>query len=219
MIVAAIGTVTYNFDNDLSYTLNPGDSVLITKGEYHQPVITEPRVTLSFSWTTMKILLITDQHFGVRNDNPSFIDHYRKFYKDVVLPFVDAHKIDTVIALGDTFDKRRSINFMSLEAAKEMWFNPLQERNVRMHMLVGNHDIYYKNTLRVNAPGELLEGYDNISVYTEPTTVDFDGIPILLCLGYVTRTETNPYELLPKVMLLSVWVILSLTVLKHTLVM
>jgi quercetin dioxygenase-like cupin family protein len=50
LIVAAIGTVTYNFDNDLSYTLNPGDSVLITKGVYHQPVITEPRVTLSFSW-------------------------------------------------------------------------------------------------------------------------------------------------------------------------
>jgi DNA repair exonuclease SbcCD nuclease subunit len=128
----------------------------------------------------MKILLITDQHFGVRNDNQSFIDHYRKFYKDVVLPFIDAHKIDTVIALGDTFDKRRSINFMSLEAAKEMWFNPLQERGVRMHMLVGNHDIYYKNTLRVNAPSELLGEYENISVHTEPTTVDFDGIPILL---------------------------------------
>ena len=48
LIVAAIGTVTYNFDNDLSYTLNPGDSVLITK-EIHQPV-KEPRVTLSFSW-------------------------------------------------------------------------------------------------------------------------------------------------------------------------
>ena len=100
----------------------------------------------------MKILLITDQHFGVRNDNQSFLDHYRKFYGEIVLPFVDAHKIDTVIALGDTFDKRRSINFMSLEAAKEMWFNPLAERNVQMHMLVGNHDIYYKNTLRVNDP-------------------------------------------------------------------
>ena len=128
----------------------------------------------------MKILLITDQHFGVRNDNQSFIDHYRKFYKDVVLPFIDAHKIDTVIALGDTFDKRRSINFMSLEAAKEMWFNPLQERNVRMHMLVGNHDIYYKNTLRVNAPGELLEGYRNISIYTEPTTITIGGVSVLL---------------------------------------
>ena len=128
----------------------------------------------------MKILLITDQHFGVRNDNQHFLNHYKKFYSEVVIPFVDAHNINTVIALGDTFDKRRSINFMSLEAAKDMWFSPLQERNVQMHMLVGNHDIYYKNTLRINAPSELLEGYDNIRVYDVPTTVDFDSLPILL---------------------------------------
>ncbi len=128
----------------------------------------------------MKILLITDQHFGVRNDNQNFIDHYRKFYGEVVLPFIDANGIDTIVCLGDTFDKRRSINFMSLEAAKEMWFDPLLERNVHMHMLVGNHDIYYKNTLRVNAPNELLGGYDNISVYTEPTDVMFGGLSIFL---------------------------------------
>jgi len=128
----------------------------------------------------MKILLITDQHFGVRNDNAFFIDHYRRFYGEVVLPFIDAHQIDTVIALGDTFDKRRSINFMSLDSAKQMWFDPLRERGIQMHMLVGNHDIYYKNTLRVNAPSELLGEYNNIRIYTEPTTVVFDNLPILL---------------------------------------
>ena len=128
----------------------------------------------------MKVLLITDQHFGVRNDNQNFIDHYKKFYREVVIPFIDANKIDTIINLGDTFDKRRSINFMSLDAAKEMWFDPLKERNVKMHMLVGNHDIYYKNTLKVNAPTELLGEYENITAYTEPTTVIFDGLPILM---------------------------------------
>jgi hypothetical protein len=128
----------------------------------------------------MKILLITDQHFGVRNDNVFFIDHYRRFYGEVVLPFIDAHQIDTVIALGDTFDKRRSINFMSLDSAKQMWFDPLMERGVQMHMLVGNHDIYYKNTLRVNAPSELLGEYNNIRIYTEPTTAVFDNLSILL---------------------------------------
>jgi DNA repair exonuclease SbcCD nuclease subunit len=69
---------------------------------------------------------------------------------------------------------------MSLEAAKDMWFTPLQERGIRMDMLVGNHDIYYKNTLRVNAPSELLGEYDNIRIHTEPTTTDFYGLPILL---------------------------------------
>lgn len=128
----------------------------------------------------MKILLITDQHFGVRNDNQHFINHYKKFYNEIVIPFIKVSKINTVIALGDTFDKRRSINFMSLNEAKEMWFNPLEDMGVRMHMLTGNHDIYYKNTLRINAPRELLGEYGNIIVHDEPTTVMFDGCNILL---------------------------------------
>ena len=128
----------------------------------------------------MKILLITDQHFGVRNDNQSFINLYKKFYNNIVIPFLKASKIKTVIALGDTFDRRRSINFMSLSEAKEMWFNPLEDMGVKMHMLTGNHDIYYKNTLRINAPRELLGEYGNITVHDTPTTVDFDGCPILL---------------------------------------
>jgi DNA repair exonuclease SbcCD nuclease subunit len=128
----------------------------------------------------MKILLITDQHFGVRNDNQSFINLYKKFYNEIVVPFIKVSKIDTVIALGDTFDKRRSINFMSLNEAKDMWFNPLEEMGVSMHMLTGNHDIYYKNTLRINAPRELLGEYGNITVHDSPTTVRFDGCDILL---------------------------------------
>ncbi|AFD02734.1 SbcD-like subunit of palindrome specific endonuclease [Synechococcus phage S-MbCM6] len=144
----------------------------------------------------MKILLITDQHFGVRNDNQSFIDLYKKFYNQFVIPFIRVSKIDTVIALGDTFEKRRSINIMSLEAAKEMWFTPLQEMGVTMDMLVGNHDIYYKNTLRVNAPSELLGEYNNINVITEPTTSVYDGLPILL-LPWIC--DENRAEILEKV--------------------
>ena len=50
LIVQSIGTMIYKFDNDIKYTLDPGDSVFIPKGEYHEPFILEPRVTLSFSW-------------------------------------------------------------------------------------------------------------------------------------------------------------------------
>ena len=128
----------------------------------------------------MKILLITDQHFGVRNDNQSINNLYKKFYNEIVVPFIKVSNIECVIALGDTFDKRRSINFMSLNEAKEMWFNPLEQMGVRMHMLTGNHDIYYKNTLRVNAPRELLGEYGNIVIHDSPTTVKFDGLDILL---------------------------------------
>ena len=126
----------------------------------------------------MKILLITDQHFGVRNDNLHFVEHYRKFYSKIVIPFLKASGIKEIINLGDTFDKRRSINYMSLEAAKEMWFDPVKELGCKMTALIGNHDIYYKNTLRINSPEELLGGYD-IDVIDEPTTRSYDGTDIL----------------------------------------
>ena len=126
----------------------------------------------------MKILLITDQHFGVRNDNLHFVEHYRKFYSKIVIPFLKASGIKEIINLGDTFDKRRSINYMSLEAAKEMWFDPVKELGCKMTALIGNHDIYYKNTLRINYTEELLGGYD-IDVIDEPTTRSYDGTDIL----------------------------------------
>ena len=126
----------------------------------------------------MKILLITDQHFGVRNDNLYFVEHYKKFYSKIVIPFLKASGIKEIINLGDTFDKRRSINYMSLEAAKEMWFDPVKELGCKMTALIGNHDIYYKNTLRINSPEELLGGYD-IDVIDEPTTRNYDGTDIL----------------------------------------
>tara|TARA_R100000084_G_scaffold94074_1_gene47837 strand:- start:246 stop:1070 length:825 start_codon:yes stop_codon:yes gene_type:complete len=48
-------------------------------------------------------------------------------------------------------------------------------------MLVGNHDIYYKNTSQVNSLTELLgERHKNIHIYEDATEVEFDGLPILL---------------------------------------
>jgi len=128
----------------------------------------------------MKLLLITDQHFGARNDSLVYVNKYRKFYEGTVLPYIDKHKITQVLCLGDTFDRRKYVNYSSLQAAKDMWFDPLRERDVKMHMLVGNHDIYYKNTLRTNSPDLLLGDYPNITVVTNPTELSFGGLDILL---------------------------------------
>jgi hypothetical protein len=49
LLVQAKGTTSYLCD-DVTYTLNPGDSLFLPKDVYHQPIISGPRVTLSFSW-------------------------------------------------------------------------------------------------------------------------------------------------------------------------
>jgi len=49
LLVQAKGSTSY-FCDGVTYTLNPGDSLLIPKGFYHEPIVSGPRVTLSFSW-------------------------------------------------------------------------------------------------------------------------------------------------------------------------
>lgn len=128
----------------------------------------------------MKVALITDQHFGARNDSVHFLDFYEKFYKDTFFPALDANGIRTVLILGDTFDRRKYVNFFTLKRAKEMFFDPLANRGIEVHMLAGNHDTYYKNTNEVNSVDLLLREYGNINVIDHPSTIYVGPTPICM---------------------------------------
>lgn len=128
----------------------------------------------------MKVAIITDQHFGARNDSTLFLDFFQKFYDNIFFPTLDANGVDTVLVLGDTFDRRKYVNFYALQRSKEMFFDNLARRNIHVHMLAGNHDTYYKNTNDVNSPDLLLREYGNINVIDSPQTINVGDIPICM---------------------------------------
>lgn len=128
----------------------------------------------------MKVAIITDQHFGARNDSIAFLDFFQKFYDNNFFPTIDAAGINTVLILGDTFDRRKYVNFYALQRTKEMFFDKLAERNIKVYMLAGNHDTYYKNTNDINSPDLLLREYKNITVIDSPQTIYVGGIPICM---------------------------------------
>ena len=53
-------------------------------------------------------------------------------------------------------------------------------RDYAVHMIVGNHDCYYKNTNLVNSPSLLLKNYDNIKTYSSPQTIKVGGLDIMM---------------------------------------
>jgi DNA repair exonuclease SbcCD nuclease subunit len=118
-----------------------------------------------------KVVIITDTHFGSRNDSQLFMDYFDKFYKEVFFPYIDENKIKTVFHLGDLVDRRKYISFATLRRMKESFLEPLAERGINLHLLVGNHDATYKNTNDVNAPDQLLYGYSNVMVYDQPKEI------------------------------------------------
>ena len=125
----------------------------------------------------MKVAIITDTHYGARKGSKHLHDYFELFYKDVFFPALEEYGVETVIHMGDAFDSRKSIDYQSLEWSKRVVFNPLKKYDV--HMIVGNHDTYYKNTNEVNSPELLLQTYKNIKTYSKPTEVNIGGLDIL----------------------------------------
>jgi len=128
----------------------------------------------------MKIAIITDQHFGARNDSIHFLDYYEKFYRDTFFTTIDENGIDTVLILGDTFDRRKYINFFTLKRSREMFFDKLYAKGIQVHMLAGNHDTYFKNTNDVNSVDLLLQEYSNINVISKPTIINVKNTNICM---------------------------------------
>ena len=128
----------------------------------------------------MKIVLVTDLHFGARNDSVKVAKHQKRFYDEVFFPYLKENNINTIIDLGDTFDRRKYISFTSLKSSREMFFDPLKENNITTHMIVGNHDTVYKNTNELNSVNLLLKEYDNVIEYEAPEDIEIDGCKILI---------------------------------------
>jgi DNA repair exonuclease SbcCD nuclease subunit len=121
--------------------------------------------------TVTKVAIITDQHFGARNDSIHFLDYYERFYSGTFFPVIEEHGINTVLILGDTFDRRKYVNFFTLKRTREMFFDKLYAKGIKVHMLAGNHDTYFKNTNEVNSVDLLLQEYNNIEVISSPKTI------------------------------------------------
>ena len=128
----------------------------------------------------MKIALINDTHAGARGDSLLFNEFFFKFWEGTFFPYLKENNITHIIHLGDVVDRRKFINYVILNQWRKRFFDVLQKENITMDVLVGNHDVTYKNTNEINAMNELFDHYNNINVFTGPELKEYDGLPILL---------------------------------------
>ena len=129
----------------------------------------------------MKIALLTDTHFGARNDNLNFNEYFYDFYEGLFFPYLQQNNIKHCIHLGDLMDRRKYVSYRILKDFRERFIQPFNYLKINLHILVGNHDIYFRNTNDINSLNELLgQRHDNIFIYSEAQEVDFDGFPILM---------------------------------------
>ena len=148
----------------------------------------------------MKIALITDQHLDGRKGSLPFWNYFQKFYDDIFFPTLEKEGVSTIVDLGDTFDNRKSMDFNTFNRVNENYFKRLKDYKV--HMILGNHCTYYKNTNRINSPELLLEQYKNINIYASPEEITLGSKKFLMmpwinqenkaeCLKLISDSEAD----------------------------
>ena len=143
----------------------------------------------------MKVALITDTHFGARNDNQNFNEYFFEFYENQFFPYLKEHNITNVIHLGDVMDRRKYVSYRIAKDFRERFIDKFE--GINFHMLVGNHDTFYKNTNEVNSLQELVDGrHKNITVYEKSTEVEFDGCKILFVPWINTENMSHTMKML-----------------------
>lgn len=137
-----------------------------------------------------KILLIGDTHLGLGYPNSvdKWFKVHQEYFQDFLLPLLkkELTKDDIIIHLGDLFDNRSVIPINILNYAQ----NILEELSsiCPVHVLIGNHDLYTKSTNDVNTV-KLYKYIPNITVYEEPTKIEFMGRSILMLPWVEKRKE------------------------------
>jgi len=146
----------------------------------------------------MLVAIINDTHFGVRGDNQAMLNHQIKFFKDIFFPKLKELNIKYVIHLGDLVDRRKYVNYLTLNIMRKCFLSKLEKANIHLDLIAGNHDVYYKSTNALNALNELLNPYPNIKIYTQPAEVKLADEVVLYVPWINPENKQKTYAIFKK---------------------
>ena len=141
-----------------------------------------------------KIALIGDTHFGIRNDSPIFHEYFKRSLK-YFFDYIDDNKIQHIIHLGDLFDRRKFLSYLTASVCRKEFLDPIQERKLDTHIIAGNHDQYFKDTYEVNALDEIVTNrYSYIKTYNTPQQINIDGLDIQLIPWINSKNHIQSFD-------------------------
>jgi len=127
-----------------------------------------------------KIALVGDTHFGIKGGNKVFSEYFYSFFENIFFPYCEEHGITDVVQLGDLMDHRTQCNGLVFNDVYDRYFQQFIDRKIHLRQMIGNHDVYYKNTNEVNWIKSFLRfnNSEYIHVVNDAETINIDGVDI-----------------------------------------
>lgn len=125
----------------------------------------------------MQVAIITDTHMGIRQDNQHFHKFFIQFFNDQFFPLLKERGIKTVFHLGDWFERRTYINFVTLNMFNQTFVKGVEDNDLDVFGIIGNHDTTYRNSNHINSIKELIGNtHSRIKVWWDaPHELTFGG--------------------------------------------
>ena len=125
-----------------------------------------------------KIAIIGDLHFGIKKADSSFLEYQKGYFENEFFPLLYKNGVKTVIQTGDILDSRTHIDFVVARFIHKNFFLPLKERYINFYSVLGNHDIFYRQSTSLSGIKELTERYPNVHIVTKYSSYDWDNCQI-----------------------------------------
>lgn len=138
-----------------------------------------------------KVACFTDIHFGKKNNSNIFNQDCLKFI-DWFIKNSKEFGAETCIFCGDWHHQRINFNVNTFSSYSLEGVEKLVGNFEKVIFIIGNHDMYYKNTKREVNILKYAQIYPNVKIITEPTLIDNVAlIPWLIDDEYKQISEMN----------------------------
>jgi DNA repair exonuclease SbcCD nuclease subunit len=123
--------------------------------------------------------LVSDLHFGVRNNSLEWLQNQLNFFRQFYIPYLkeNVKENDCLFILGDTFDSRQLLDITVLNNVIDLFID--LSNILPIHCIIGNHDISKRAETDINSlkPFGFIP---NVYVYEKPVVITNNTSSILL---------------------------------------
>lgn len=109
---------------------------------------------------------------------------------------MERNGIVIIVHLGDIFDRRKYINFHSLDKCKQYFFDQIEKRGLKLYIIIGNHDTFFRSTNAVNSPRLLLQQYRRIEIVEGPTECQLGKTLVMFIPWICDENEKETFDLM-----------------------
>jgi DNA repair exonuclease SbcCD nuclease subunit len=126
-----------------------------------------------------RCFIVSDTHFGARNSSYEWLDIMKDYFHNFFFPLLkrEGRPGDFVMHCGDVFDSRHSLNLLVMNETMQIFEE--MAKIMPVVIILGNHDIYRKDSNEVNS-AKILKWIPNITVLEEPDIMKVANNTLLL---------------------------------------